>query len=255
MGAEIYTGMSTLDPPTPVIERGMALHKLIRTVTMALGGEAYLTFMGNEFGHPEWLDFPRAGNDWSYHYCRRQWGLVDAPHLRYSQLNAWDAACMAADDEYGFIASSWQWATMVDDGAQVLVAERGPLVFVFNFSPSNDYEGLKVPVPQPGKYRPVLDSDAKEFGGRGRVGHGVDHFSDPVAAGGEKYWTREQYIHVLAPARTVVAYVKVPDEVAKLVAAPAAKAAAGAAPGAGAGKGGAVKAKRAPRAASPSAKK
>ena len=169
--------MSALQEPTPVIERGMALHKIIRTLTMAIGGEAYLNFMGNEFGHPEWMDFPRDGNDWSYKYCRRQWSLVDSEHLRYPQLNAWDAACLAADKKYGYISSPIQWATMMDDQKQVLVVERGPLVFVFNFSPFEGYEGLAVPVPIPGKYRAVLDSDALEFGGKGRIGHGVDHFS------------------------------------------------------------------------------
>ena len=82
IGAEMYTGMSALTPPSPVVARGVALHKLIRAVTMALGGEAYLNFMGNEFGHPEWIDFPREGNGWSHAHCRRQWSLADASHLR-----------------------------------------------------------------------------------------------------------------------------------------------------------------------------
>jgi 1,4-alpha-glucan branching enzyme len=177
MGAEMYDGMSALQPASPGIARGIALHKLIRAVTMALGGEAYLNFMGNEFGHPEWIDFPREGNGWSHRYCRRQWDLVDAGHLRYAQLNAWDAACMAADAAHGFIASPLQWATLIDDERQVLVAERGPLLFVFNFSPFHDYEGLEVPAPVPGRYRAALNSDAEEFGGAGRVGSGVDHFT------------------------------------------------------------------------------
>jgi 1,4-alpha-glucan branching enzyme len=76
--------MSTKEPMTIKVERGMALHKMIRLLTMGLGkcllnvlkdnvigGEAYLNFMGNEFGHPEWIDFPREGNGFSYHYCRR----------------------------------------------------------------------------------------------------------------------------------------------------------------------------------------
>ena len=214
MGAEMYSGMSALQPPTPVIERGIALHKLIRTLVMAVGGESYLNFMGNEFGHPEWMDFPREGNGWSYKYCRRQWNLVDADHLRYRHLHAWDAACMGADATYGFISSPIQWATMMDDERQVLVAERGPLLFVFNLSPFNDYEGLAVPVPIPGKYRAVLDSDAVEFGGRGRVGAGVDHFTIPGSPGDEEslYYDRGQHMLVLSPSRTVVAYALVDEE-------------------------------------------
>lgn len=203
MGAEMYSGMSSLQTPSPTIERGIALHKLIRLVTMCLGGEAYLNFMGNEFGHPEWIDFPREGNDWSYKYCRRQWNLVDAGHLRYSQLNAWDRACMKLDDNFEFISSPIQWATLVDDEQQILVAERGELLFVFNFSPFNDYQGLSVPTPQAGKYRIVLGSDDAEFGGRGRLGHGVDHFTQPAA---EEMCGRHQYMKVFAPARSAVVY-------------------------------------------------
>lgn len=32
---------------------------MIRLLTFSLGSKAYLNFMGNEFGHPEWIDFPR----------------------------------------------------------------------------------------------------------------------------------------------------------------------------------------------------
>lgn len=237
MGAEMYTGMSTLQKSSPTVERGIAVHKMLRTVTQALGGEAYLNFMGNEFGHPEWIDFPREGNGWSYHYCRRQWSLADSDHLRYKFLLAWDKACMALDKQTGFIANSWQWATLIDDERQVLVAERGPLVFVFNFSPFYDYEGLRVPVPEPGKYRVVLDSDACDFGGKGRIGHGVDHFTKP--AGTKKdptalFHDRGQSMCVLSPSRTVVAYRKV-DESAEAAAAAATTATHGAGIGAAAG--------------------
>jgi 1,4-alpha-glucan branching enzyme len=209
MGADMYSGMSSLQSPSPIVERGIALHKMIRLVTMCLGGEAYLNFMGNEFGHPEWIDFPRNGNEWSYKYCRRQWDLVDSGHLRYSQLNAWDQACMALDDEYAFISSPIQWATLVDDEKQILVAERGELVFVFNFSPFNDYQGLSVPTPQAGKYRIVLGSDDTEFGGRGRLGHGVDHFTQPAV---EEMCGRQQYMQVFAPSRSAVVYARIEEK-------------------------------------------
>ena len=78
-----------------IIDRGIALHKMIRLITLTLAGEGYLNFMGNEFGHPEWIDFPRQGNNWSYHYCRRQWSLVDNPDLKYEWLNNFDRAMIA----------------------------------------------------------------------------------------------------------------------------------------------------------------
>ena len=178
MGAEMYDGMSSLQPASEVISRGIALHKMIRLVTMTLGGEAYLNFMGNEFGHPEWIDFPREGNDWSYKHCRRQWDLIDSGHLRYSFLNAWDKDCLNLDAHYHYIQSPIQWVTLIDDERQVIVAERGQLVFVFNFNPFTDYEGLKIPIPVPGKYKVALDSDAFHVGGHGRVGHDAEHFTE-----------------------------------------------------------------------------
>ena len=104
MDAEMYTGMSTFEEATPTIDRGMALHKMIRLITMAIGGEGYLNFMGNEFGHPEWVDFPREGNGWSHEYCRRQWELADSEYLRYAQLGEFDKAMMELDEEHHFLA-------------------------------------------------------------------------------------------------------------------------------------------------------
>eukprot|EP01026_Neomeris_dumetosa_P075613 TRINITY_DN80114_c0_g1_i6.p1 TRINITY_DN80114_c0_g1~~TRINITY_DN80114_c0_g1_i6.p1 ORF type:complete len:484 (-),score=74.47 TRINITY_DN80114_c0_g1_i6:81-1355(-) len=108
MDAEMYSGMSALVEQTPVIQRGLALHKLIRLLTMAIGGEGWLNFMGNEFGHPEWIDFPREGNDWSHKMCRRQWSLADADHLLYKYLNEWDKGMMALDDKYEFVSAQHQ---------------------------------------------------------------------------------------------------------------------------------------------------
>ncbi|KAK9842677.1 hypothetical protein WJX74_000550 [Apatococcus lobatus] len=216
MGAEMYTGMSVLQAPSPVIQRGMALHKVIRGLTMALGGEAWLGFMGNEFGHPEWIDFPRDGNQWSYQYCRRQWSLADTEHLRYQYLQAWDTALQHLDADYSFLASSHQNVLFQGkDEEQVIVAERGPLVWVFNFSPVKTFEGYKVAVPEPGRYRVILDSDDKCFDGDGRVGHDTDHFSNPETSTGDQeasFCGRSQSIQVLSPPRTVVVYGLFPSD-------------------------------------------
>ena len=103
MDAEMYTNMSVLTPLTPVVDRGMALHKMIRLLTHGLGGEGWLNFMGNEFGHPEWLDFPRAGNNDSYHYARRQYNLVEDDLLRYKFLNRFDAKMNNLENEYKWL--------------------------------------------------------------------------------------------------------------------------------------------------------
>ena len=162
MGAEMYTGMSALEEATPVIERGIALHKMIRAITMAIGGESWLNFMGNEFGHPEWIDFPREGNGWSYDKCRRQWDLADRGDLRYKFMNSYDRALMNLEQRFQFLSSK-EMMVKEDEGARIIIAERGELKFCFNFGE----EETHLPGMRPG--RCVLDSDATNFGGRGRV--------------------------------------------------------------------------------------
>ncbi|KAG6522757.1 hypothetical protein ZIOFF_019909 [Zingiber officinale] len=217
MDKEMYSGMSNLKPASPLIDRGISLHKMIHFITMALGGEGYLNFMGNEFGHPEWIDFPREGNGWSYDKCRRQWNLVDTDHLRYKHMNAFDRAMNLLDDRFHFLASTKQIVSSTSEEDKVIVFERGDLVFVFNFHPENTYSGYKVGCDLPGKYRVALDSDAPEFGGHGRVGHDVDHFTTPEGIPGvpeTNFNNRPNSFQILSPARTCTVYYKV-DETAE----------------------------------------
>lgn len=214
MDQEMYTGMSCLTEASPAVDRGIALHKMIHFITMALGGEGYLNFMGNEFGHPEWIDFPREGNGWSYEMCRRQWNLLDTDHLRYKFLNAFNRSMNLLDEKFSFLSSSKQIVSSANEDDKVVVFERGDLVFVFNFHPVNTYEGYKVGCDLPGKYRVALDSDALEFGGRGRVGHDANHFTSPEGIPGvpeTNFNNRPNSFKVLAPARTCVAYYRVED--------------------------------------------
>ncbi|MCO5550805.1 hypothetical protein L7F22_004297 [Adiantum nelumboides] len=145
---------------------------MIHFLTMALGGEGYLNFMGNEFGHPEWVEFPREGNNWSYYKCRRQWDLLDADHLRHKFMNNFNRAMNNLDEKISFLASSNQFISCASEEEKVVVFEKGGLVFVFNFHPLNTYEGYKVGCDLPGRYRVALDSDSLEFGGHGRVSDG-----------------------------------------------------------------------------------
>ncbi len=85
INSAIYTHMR-IEDEHPGVSRGIALHKMIRFITLATAGNGYLNFMGNEFGHPEWIDFPREGNNWSFHFARRQWHLADDPDLKYQFL-------------------------------------------------------------------------------------------------------------------------------------------------------------------------
>ncbi len=164
---EMYTNMS-IDTPSGIIDRGIALHKLLRFVTMTVGGEGYLNFMGNEFGHPEWIDFPREGNGWSYHYCRRQWHLVDDKALKYQYLNEFDKKMVSLTKRRGIFNHS-PIPLFIDEQSQVLVYQRGKLIFAVNFNPTQSFEGYFIPTPKGKEYKIVLSSDEKEYGGFERV--------------------------------------------------------------------------------------
>ncbi len=201
MGADMYDGMSALTTPPPAVARGVALHKLIRAVTMAIGGEGWMSFMGNEFGHPEWVDFPREENGWSYDKARRMWNLADAPHLRYRGLLLWDRALQRLEEAHGWLASAHQVVTTEED-RMILVAERGPLVFAFNWS-GVAIEGLRIGVGEAGKYVVCLESDHADYGGEGRVYCDAEHFTEPIA-----HKDRPCSMQIALPPRTVVAYVR-----------------------------------------------
>jgi len=214
MDKEMYFSMSALQEPNLIVDRGVALHKMIHFITMALGGEGYLNFMGNEFGHPEWIDFPRQGNNWSYEKCRRRWDLVDSDHLRYKYMNNFNRAMMALDEEFNFVSSNKQYISLTSETEKLIVFERADLVFVFNFHPTRTYTGLKVGCETPGLYRICLDSDAAEFGGHARVDHNVDHFSSPEGEPGKpetNYNNRPHSFMVMSPCRSCQVYYKVPE--------------------------------------------
>ena len=166
---EMYWAMDK-DNPSLVVDRGMALHKMLRLLTMSLGGQGYLTFMGNEFGHPEWIDFPREGNGWSYHYCRRQWSLADNPALKYQYLQAFDKAMVDMAKKARVLQGrDTQLALHNED--KTMVYEKGSALFAFNFHPARSYENLFVPVKEAGEYTVFMTTDDFRFGGHGRIYH------------------------------------------------------------------------------------
>ena len=164
---EMYTSMKKTDD-NYIIERGMALHKMIRLVTLTLGGEGYLNFMGNEFGHPEWIDFPREGNGWSHKYCKRQWHLVDDKSLKYDYLAEFDKALIDLARERDIFGTE-PHPLNVDEPGQVLVYERGGVLFIANFSPSGYYTDFRVETGKSGKYKAILSTDESRFGGYDRI--------------------------------------------------------------------------------------
>ena len=185
---------------TNLVNRGIALHKMIRLVTAAAMNGGYLNFMGNEFGHPEWIDFPREGNGWSYKYARRQWNLVDNQDLDYHFLSDFDEAMLEvikSEKKFNLMPVQEIWH---NDGDQILAFERGDLLFVFNFSPTKSYTDYGFLVKK-GEYHVVLNTDAKAFGGNGLADDGVTHFTnfDPLYEKDGKEWLK-----LYVPARSAV---------------------------------------------------
>ena len=167
MDKEMYTGMSVFTQ-SMIIDRGIALHKMIRFITLVLGGEGYLNFMGNEFGHPEWIDFPREGNGWSYHYARRQWSLPETDHLKYKYLYAFDKVMLQFAKEAQIMDNSYVGKLNEDNHNKVMIFDKHGYIFVFNFN-YNSFEGYEFSVMNEGDYQVILSSDDENLGGFDRV--------------------------------------------------------------------------------------
>jgi 1,4-alpha-glucan branching enzyme len=197
--AELYTNMSVLTPLTPVIDRGIALHKLIRLITHSLGGEGYLNFEGNEFGHPEWLDFPRAGNNNSFHYARRQFNLPEDGLLRYQYLNNFDRSMNTTEDKFGWLHSPQAYISLKHEGDKVICFERAGLVFIFNFNTSTSFTDYRVGIEEAGTYRIVLNTDSKDHGGFNRIDESTRFFTEALPWNGRKNCT-----HVYLPSRSAI---------------------------------------------------
>ncbi len=188
-----------------VIDRGMALHMMIRLMTISTGGQAYLNFMGNEFGHPEWIDFPREGNNWSYAHARRQWSLSRNGLLRYSWLGAFDKAMIRLVKKYKVLSSGYAWNNLMDEQNKTMVFSHGKLLFVFNWHPSASIPDYELPVPQAGRYVPILSTDEKRFGGQERQSMDDVHFSYNVKGDDGKEYPK---IRIYNTSRTATVFVR-----------------------------------------------
>jgi len=152
-----------------VIERAVALHKMARLITISTGSDGYLNFMGNEFGHPEWIDFPREGNGWSFKYCRRQWSLVENPFLRYQDLSAFDRAMLELMNGENLMGDRPPDLLLINPKQKIIAYKKKRHVFLFNFNPTDSVEGLEVPLHEEAHCKVVLNTDEERFGGQGRI--------------------------------------------------------------------------------------
>ena len=203
--AEMYTGMMK-EYHSITMDRAIELHKIIRLYTMSLGGNGYLNFMGNEFGHPEWIDFPREGNGWSYKYCRRQWSLVDDERLKYGWLNDFDKAMINLANDRKLLNDPYAVSLWIDPERKIITFSRGGLLFVFNFHNSYSEQRffLHAHTTGEGTYRVILSTDEVRFGGPGLIDHSYDYHTAYVEGRGLGF-------DVYSPCRTAMVLEKIKE--------------------------------------------
>lgn len=201
MDKEMYDSMSKFTPNI-IVDRGIALHKMIRLFTICLGGNAWLNFMGNEFGHPEWIDFPRLENEWSYKHARRQWSLVDNTTLKYQYLNEFDKAMLKFVKDNDIMNAEPAWMMNADEENKTIVFERNNIIFVFNWGTKSipDYE---INVRNTGDYKIIFSTDDKYFGG-------FDNIDKSVIFPSERR-DEQVFMKIYNVSRTATAYIRVED--------------------------------------------
>ncbi|OPX90211.1 MAG: 1,4-alpha-glucan branching enzyme GlgB [Pelotomaculum sp. PtaB.Bin104] len=187
-----------------VIDRAIALHKMARLATISLGCEGYLNFMGNEFGHPEWIDFPREGNGWSFKHCRRLWSLSDNPFLRYHDLNNFDGAMIHLMNGEGLMGGGTPQKLWLDQNRKVVAYRKNHFVFLFNFHPTDSFEGFELPIHENGSFQVIMDTDEERFGGYARISHEVVYESGTLPG-------KPEYsgIRIYSPSRTAMVLKKI----------------------------------------------
>jgi 1,4-alpha-glucan branching enzyme len=200
---EMYFSMRK-DQPNLTVDRGIALHKMIRLITATTAGGAYLNFMGNEFGHPEWIDFPREGNRWSFKYCRRIWSIADDPELKFHWLYDFDKEMIKLISSNKLLTIPSVDLVMENQPDKVLAYHRGLFLFVFNFNPVNSFTGYGIPLGS-GKYKIVLNTDSPIFGGNGLVDEDISYYTIPSG----NNMASQHYLKLYLPARTALVMKKI----------------------------------------------
>jgi 1,4-alpha-glucan branching enzyme len=201
LDAEMYTGM-TNEYHSFNMDRGIALHKMIRLITFSTSAGGYLNFMGNEFGHPEWIDFPREGNNWSYKYARRQWNLAENKDLKYHFLSLFDRLMVKLHHDFRMLDDVYINRIYDNNHDKVIAYMRGDFLFVFNFHPTNSFTDYGIPVM--GKFRIVLDTDDRELGGFGRIDKNAVYLS--IRKADRNIINAPVYLYLYLPSRTALVF-------------------------------------------------
>ncbi len=199
---EMYFSMRK-DQPNLIVDRGIALHKMVRLITATTAGGGYLNFMGNEFGHPEWIDFPREGNGWSYKHCRRIWSISENPELKFHWLYDFDKEMIQLISENKLLTIPAVDFVMENKPDNVLAYHRGLFLFIFNFNPTQSFTDYGIPL-GPGKYKILLNTDSGRFGGNDLVDEEISYYTLP--SGGI---TSQHFLKLYLPARTALVLKKI----------------------------------------------
>jgi 1,4-alpha-glucan branching enzyme len=203
--AEMYSGMNK-SYHSIVVDRGIALHKMIRLITFSTSGGGYLNFMGNEFGHPEWIDFPREGNNWSFKYARRQWQLAENKDLKYNSLLKFDRKMVKLHTDFKILDDLSVNRVYENNSDKVVAYMRGDLLFVFNFHPTTSFTDYGIPIV--GRFRIVLDTDDPSFGGFNRIDRKTIYLS--IRKGERNIINAPLYLYLYLPSRTALVLKKEP---------------------------------------------
>jgi len=182
------------DQPNLTVDRGIALHKMIRLITASCAGGSYLNFMGNEFGHPEWIDFPREGNNWSYKHARRLWSIADNNELKYQWLKDFDREMIQLIRANNLLNTPEVYKIWENKADQVLVYKRGNYLFIFNFNPTQSFADYGIPL-EPSKYKVTLNTDSGVFGGFDRVDERITYYTIPTES-------TQHYLRLYIPSRS-----------------------------------------------------
>jgi 1,4-alpha-glucan branching enzyme len=205
LDAEMYTCMDK-SIHSFTSDRGIALHKMIRLITFAASGGGYLNFMGNEFGHPEWIDFPREGNNWSYKYARRQWHLAENKALKYNSLGEFDKKMVNLHNDYKLLDNLYVNRLYENNNDKVIAFLRGDLLFVFNFHPNHSFTDYGIPVQ--GRFKIVLDTDDQQFDGFNRIDRKPVYLS--VKKAERNIINAPLYLYLYLPSRTGIVFKREP---------------------------------------------
>jgi 1,4-alpha-glucan branching enzyme len=205
--AEMYSGMAE-SYHSFTVDRGMALHKMIRLITFSTSGGGYLNFMGNEFGHPEWIDFPREGNNWSYKYARRLWQLAENKELKYFHLAEFDRNMVKLHNDFKLLEDLSVIRVFENNSDKIVAYMRGDLLFVFNFNPTVSFTDYGIPVK--GRFRIILDTDDTLFGGFNRINRNTVYIS--IRKAERNTLNVPLYLYLYLPARTAIVLKKEPSK-------------------------------------------